>query len=86
MQSKGIESIDARTFQEIWNSLDPRSEERNKLREKVIKACMITDVAFYKWCNGDTAPRFPDVKRRISQIVNGQLKIKTTGPTLFPIR
>lgn len=75
------DSIDARTFPQVWGSLSPAEQE--ELRYQLVRSGVCTRQSIWNWSRGGR-PQTMDVRRRISAMLNRHLKIKTTQLTLFP--
>ena len=86
MQDKKNNSIDARSFAEIWQSLGTGSYEQLDLRDSLISRLRVTRQTVNYWGNGKVSPAYEEVKKAISEVINKQLGIRTTARTLFPSR
>lgn len=85
MQSNEISSIDARSFQQIWETLN--QDERDELSRKLYVArCCKNRQTIWKWGNGKCSPREPLVREGVCKTVSRFLKTKTTTQTLFPTK
>ena len=83
MQSKQINSTDARSFPQIWATLS--KDERDDLSLMFFqKKCCLTRQAVHYWGKGEKSPRNPLVRDTVAQIVSKKLGVKVYPQTLFP--
>lgn len=82
MQNNTQNQSDARTFAEIWGGLTPA--QRSELRFQLTRNGECSRVSVYKWAEKGVYPISLGMRRRVSNIVNKTLGIKTTHMTLFP--
>lgn len=82
MQTSEKKTIDARTFHEIWESL--ATYEKKDFRVAVISATKVTDVTFYNWAKGATAPTSFLAQKELVKVISKELGINTLPHTLFP--
>ena len=75
--------LDPRTFPEIISSIS--QGEWLAIRDRVIMQTGKTDVAVWKWGQGQCQPQSLPERKVISEIVNRVLGIKTSHRTLFPL-
>ena len=85
--------IDARTFPEIWKSLDANYEQSELRFQLISNRCCSTPQTVWNWANGNTQPTEVLVLRKIAKVVseflssrsdNGDVVVKYQ--TLFPAR
>lgn len=83
MQSKAKISYDARTFQQIWESLG--KDERHELSSRIYQnKCAGAPSTIWFWGNGKKAPASPLIRETVSKVVGSFLNIKTHPKILFP--
>ena len=83
MQNNEIISTDARTFPEIWASLN--KNEQSELRFVLIRDLDITRQTIANWSKG-VQPIYKDTKKKVATIVGRNLGISVSWLTLFPAR
>lgn len=84
MNNLNEETIDARSFAEIWRSLGTTSVVQLELRDELISKLRISRQTVNNWGNGNTIPVYIETRKTVSKIVNTTLGIKTSWQTLFP--
>lgn len=82
MQVSEKKVIDTRTFKEIWDVL--ADYEKKNLRIACISKAKITEVTFYNWAKGATAPTNALVQGEVVKVIQKELGINTLPHTLFP--
>lgn len=75
------DSIDARTFSQVWCSLSPAMQA--ELRCELTGKGECTRQAVWAWTKGVT-PRSLATRKRVERILNNYLRIHTSHLTLFP--
>ena len=78
------ETIDARTFPEIWKSLS--SAEQSELRDRLTRSGDISRTALYYWSLGKKTPASLGNRRRVAVAINKFLGYNVSHLTLFPTR
>lgn len=76
------ESIDARTFPQIWKSLTPA--EQSELRDRLTRTGDISRTALFNWSTGKTSPASIGNRRRVATAINKFLGYNVSHLTLFP--
>jgi hypothetical protein len=84
MQTYETKSIDARSFPEIWETLQPA--ERSELKFAMIAKLRCTDVTFYNWAKGATMPVAYSAQRDIAGVIKSTLGLSVSPKFLFPAR
>ncbi len=82
MQRYNKETLDARTFQEIWNSLSP--EEQSDLRYELTKNGECSRTSLYNWSKG-VAPINVSLRRKVASTMGRILGLRVSHTTLFPL-
>ena len=83
MQSKEKDSIDARSFPEIWATLS--LNERDELVYSLIRnKCCTTRQAIYYWASGKKAPRNLLLRDTVAKAVGKVTGSRIVASTLFP--
>ena len=75
-------TTDARTFPEIWNSLNQAQQE--ELREQILIKTGASSNTFWFWKKGAACPASRSDRRVIALLVCKYLNISTVAATLFP--
>lgn len=83
MQDSNKISIDARTFTEIWESLDTNTQL--DLRDDIVSKVHVTARTVFNWCHG-VSPINDHFKKEVSKLLNRSLGLNTYFRTLFPSR
>lgn len=83
MQMSEKNLIDARSFQEIWKTLDRYQRQELSLRLQKSRCCA-TRQTVINWAYGHTQPNLPLIRKTISQVVGKYLNATTYAHTLFP--
>lgn len=60
-----------KTFPELWASLD--AEARGNLRARIIADTHVSDVAFWRWCTGQSRPGTFPIQQTVIAAVNAVL-------------
>ena len=83
MQMSEKNLIDARSFQEIWKTLDKfqRQELSRKIQQS--RACT-TRQTIYNWAEGKTVPSLAIIRKKAAEAVGKYLNSKVYPQTLFP--
>lgn len=84
MQNYETKSIDARTFPEIWETLQPA--DRSELKFAVVAKLRCSDVTFYNWAKGATTPVAYSARRDIAGVIKSTLGLSVSQKFLFPAR
>lgn len=82
MQSKENSTTDARTFPQIWETLN--RAERRTLKVELVKAMSCTTNAVWFWSNGTYSPNSKLDRDKVAQVVSKFLGRKCFAHTLFP--
>lgn len=84
MQSKENIAVDARTFPEIWESLN--TDEQSNLRADLLGSkCCTTRQCIHYWAKGEKSPNMPIVRNAVAKVVGKFLGKKVFAATLFPV-
>ena len=76
------DSLDARSFPQIWASCD--SGQRQKLTNRISVRLECSSVAVWNYGKGNYSPRSINDKKEIVKIVKSLLGYNTSPETLFP--
>ncbi len=76
------ETIDARTFQEIWKSLT--NAEQSELRYELTKNGECSRTSLYNWSKG-VAPINVNLRRKVASTMGRILGLRVSATTLFPL-
>lgn len=82
MQSTEKNSVDTRTFPEIFDSLD--QYWRTELKVKMMLRMRISEVTFYNWAKGASRPRNFSAQKDVAVILKSVLKVNAHPGYLFP--
>lgn len=83
MQSKQNSGNLARTFGEIWNSLN--QDERETLTLDLYNAkCCKTRQTIWKWANGKSQPSAPIIRDTVAKVVGKTVGSRVFAAHLFP--
>lgn len=82
MQRNEKESIETRSFPEIYKSLT--DYEKSKLLAEFVKSsCLGTNQTFWSWGTGKTKPNHPLVIEKVADVLGKFLGKKVLPKTLF---
>lgn len=84
LQGNENNSIDKRTFPEIWSNCN--NAERDGLKKSLLKKFKCTTVTIWNWTKGNTVPPSRNDRESIARILNSKLNINVTAESLFPGR
>lgn len=81
IQNYNKDSIDARTFPQIWGSLS--SAQQSFLRYQLTRGGFCSRATVWNWSQG-VKPVSLATRKKVSQVLNSSLGVNTTHLTLFP--
>ena len=85
MQNYKENQTDARTFPQIWVSLNP--DQQDRLASRIYqKGCCKTRQTIWNWGTGRVQPSVPIVRTTVAQVVSATLGVTVQPHTLFPGR
>ena len=83
MQVYKEKTVDARTFPQIWASLN--SSERDELSYQLFRAkCTKTRQTIWNWANGKSQPNMPLIRKAVASVVGKVIGTPVLENTLFP--
>ena len=80
-QSKEKESVDTRTFPEIYKSL-PQLQQL-ELRDEIVYKLGVSRVTVFNWAQGYSRPQYPGVRRIVSDILYKKEGVRIPQYILF---
>lgn len=82
MQRYNKETIDARTFQQIWETLS--AAEQSTLRYELTKSGDASRTSVYNWSKGKN-PINVGLRKKVAATMNRTLGLRVSHLTLFPL-
>ena len=82
MQRYNKETVDARTFPEIWETLS--AAEQSNLRYELTKTGDASRTTVYNWSKG-TCPISVGMRKKVASTMNRTLGLNVSHLTLFPL-